>query len=411
MATLDFEPSYLPEEVYSIAGKSIKFDTPADIEPYLADLDTLTNVKKIDFSGNTIGIEASKSLADSIKKHQDTLEEVNFSDLYTGRLKDEIPQSLDHILPALVKCPKLYIVNLSDNAFGLQTIDPIEKFLNEAIYVQHLILTNNGMGPFAGARIGKCLYRLSKLKELNNQPSLKTFICGRNRLENGSSGFLSLGLKSHKDLQVVKLYQNGIRPRGISNLIVNGLKFNKELTILDLQDNTITTKSAKILAENLNNWKNLKELNVNDCLLNPKGSLFLINSLNELVWENFENLKLQYNELDQESLEILADVIKTNLPNLKLLELNGNRFEEENSTIEDILEVFEERGFGELDELDDLEEVDSEDEEEDEEEEDEEEIDFDALEKEMLLEEETYTVDNNNKEVDELASELEKATI
>jgi Ran GTPase-activating protein 1 len=270
------------------------------------------------------------------------------------------------------------------------------------------------MGPFAGARIGKSLYRLSASKQKANQPSLKTFICGRNRLENGSSGFLSLGLKAHKDLRVVKLYQNGIRPQGIANLILNGLKHNKELSVLDLQDNTITTKSAKILAENLSNWKNLKELNVNDCLLKPKGALSLVNSFNASVWNNLEVLKLQYNELDETALEVLADAVKSKFPNLKVLELNGNRFEEENSTIEEISAVFEERGFGELDELDDLEEVDSDEEEEEEEEEEEgaaEEIDFHALEKELQIEQETFTPERENKEIDELTSKLEKAAI
>jgi Ran GTPase-activating protein 1 len=186
------------------------------------------------------------------------------------------------------------------------------------------------------------------------------------------------------------------------------------LSVLDLQDNTITTKSAKILAENLSNWKNLKELNVNDCLLKPKGALSLVNSFNASVWNNLEVLKLQYNELDETALEVLADAVKSKFPNLKVLELNGNRFEEENSTIEEISAVFEERGFGELDELDDLEEVDSDEEEEEEEEEEEgaaEEIDFHALEKELQIEQETFTPERENKEIDELTSKLEKAAI
>ena len=96
---------------------------------------------------------------------------------------------------------------------------------------------------------------------------------------------------------------------------------------------------------------------------------------------------------------------------MKSLELNGNRFEEDHAVIQEITSFFEDRGFGELDELDDLEEVDSEDEDEDEEEDNEEEIDFHALQKELEAEAESYTPDNDNKEVDELASELEKATI
>lgn len=415
MANLDFEPDYLPEEVYSIAGKSLKFDTKEDIQPYLDELSKLSNVKKIDFSGNTIGIEASKHLADAVEKHISTLEEVNFADLFTGRLKDEIPRSLEYLLPVLTKGKNLRIVNLSDNAFGLQTIEPVEDFIAKAVYMQHLILSNNGMGPFAGARIGKSLYRLSVLKQKLKEPSLKTFICGRNRLENGSITYLSIGLKAHKDLEIVKLYQNGIRPQGIAKLILQGLRYNKKLTILDLQDNTITKKSAVVLSENLNNWGLLKELNVNDCLLNPLGSLHLVKAFNSNeILLNFESLRLQYNELDNEALEILTKVIKNKLPNLKILELNGNRFPEENSFIDEINEIFKERGFGELDELDDLEEIDSEDEEEEsesEKEEEEEEIEAEFLGLELEEEEDHFTPNDKDAEVDELEAKLEKVSI
>ncbi|CAM9023240.1 hypothetical protein WICANDRAFT_65526 [Wickerhamomyces anomalus NRRL Y-366-8] len=415
MASLDFTPEYKDEEVYSLAGKSLKFDTKEDIEPYLKELNALKNVKKLDFSGNTIGIDASKHLADSIDLHRDTLEEVNFADLFTGRLKDEIPKSLEFLLPALAKAPNLHIINLSDNAFGLQTIEPVEDFIAKAVYLQHLILSNNGMGPFAGERIGKSLFKLSLAKQKLGQPSLKTFICGRNRLENGSTTYLSIGLKAHKDLQVVKLYQNGIRPQGIAKLILQGLKHNTKLTILDLQDNTITKKSAKVLADNLSIWKELKELNVNDCLLNPLGSLELVKAFNAgESLQGFKTLRLQYNELDSKALEILKDVIANKLPKLESLELNGNRFEEESSIVDEINAIFEERGFGELDELDDLEELDSEDEEEEtesEEEAEEEEIEAEVLEKELEQEQENYTVDNDNKQVQDIAAELEKTHI
>lgn len=414
MASLDFTPSYKDEEIYSIAGKAYKFDNVTDIQPYLDELTTKAasnTIKKLDFSGNTIGIEASKALGDVLSTLT-SLEEVNFADLFTGRLKDEIPKSLEYLLPPMIKLSKLHILNLSDNAFGLMTIEPLEQFLAQAIYVEHLILSNNGMGPFAGERIGKALYKLSQAKKAASLPSLKTFICGRNRLENGSINYLSIGLRNHKDLEVVKLYQNGIRPHGIAKLILQGLKFNTALTILDLQDNTITSRSAIILAENLSNWTSLKELNVNDCLLKPIGSFKLVEAFHKGdVLGQFENLKLQYNELETNALELLKEVVETKLPSLKNLELNGNRFEEESEIIEQITAIFEERGFGAVDELDDLEEVDSEDEDEEEEEAEEAQDDLDELERELEQAQEQYTPDNENKEVQDLASKLQETTI
>lgn len=406
MASVSVDVGVKPGTTYSLAGKQLKLDTEKDIQSYLVDLTAMDSVSKIDLSGNTIGIDASRALSDAILRHKDSIVEVNFSDLYTGRLNTEIPQSLLYLLPALLQCSNLKIVNLSDNAFGLQTIDPIEDYLGKAVSVEHLILSNNGMGPFAGARIGKSLYKLAQAKKASKLPSLKTFICGRNRLENGSINYLAIGLRNHADLQTVRLYQNGIRPAGIAKLISQGLAQNANLQVLDLQDNTITTSAAIPLSQALVKWKKLTELNLNDCLLKPKGSLVLVDHLHDGdVREHFHTLKLQYNELEGDSLAKLVHVVEKKLPNLKVLELNGNRFDEESDHIEAVGAIFEERGFGELDDLDDLEEVDSEDEEDDDDENDTfegAETDLDQLETELA----GLSVEDADLSVDEIAGEL-----
>ncbi|KAI5966957.1 RNA1 [Candida pseudojiufengensis] len=400
-----------PENTFSIAGKQIKFNTKQDIEPYIKQLNEVSDLQKIDFSGNTIGIEASEELSKALINHTN-IKEINFSDLYTGRLNTEIPKSLQFLLPSLLKLPNLKYINLSDNAFGLQTIDPIEEYIAKAVTLEHLILSNNGMGPFAGSRIGGSLFKLAKAKENKKYGSLKTFICGRNRLENGSINYLAVGLRNHKDLEVVRLYQNGIRPAGISKLIEKGLSYNKKLEVLDLQDNTITTSGAIKLAESISNWPDLVELNLNDSLLKNKGSLEVVRALSKDKKEKLTILKLQYNELESDSLLVLADLVGDKLPNLKSLELNGNRFEEDSDHITTINNIFEERGFGELDELDELEELDSEEEDEEDEEEDEidsleEDLDLDQLEKDLS----GVSVEDKDKGVDEIADELSKTHI
>ncbi|ODV78502.1 RNI-like protein [Suhomyces tanzawaensis NRRL Y-17324] len=408
---LNLDLGITPENTYSLAGKQIKFDSSADIEQYVKELDLFKDLKKIDFSGNTIGIEASKTLSEALLKHKDTIVEINFSDLYTGRLNTEIPQSLEYLLPSLLQLTNLKVVNLSDNAFGLQTIDPIEAYLAKAVTIEHLILSNNGMGPFAGARIGGSLFKLATAKKAAGKSSLKTFICGRNRLENGSINYLAVGLRNHKDLEKIRLYQNGIRPAGISKLIEQGLASNKKLKVVDLQDNTITTPGAVKLADSLGNWPELVELNLNDCLLKNKGSLNLVESLNAGAPKtSITTLRLQYNELEEDSLKVLVEAVKEKLPNLKVLELNGNRFEEDSEFVEQINEVFEERGYGELDELDELEELDSDEEDEDDEDEDdqlEDDLDLNELEANLAGKLEEHGDSN----VDEIADELSKTHI
>lgn len=409
MATLHFTPVHQDTNVFSIANKALKLTSADDIKPYLDDLSKSERITKLDFSGNTIGIEASSALSKFIADHDSVklnVTEINFADLYTSRLVDEVVNSLNLLLPVLLKCPKLEILNLSDNAFGLRTIDILERYISNAVNLKHLILSNNGMGPFAGERIGKALFQLAEKKKKEGKPFLETFICGRNRLENGSAACLALGLKNHgQGLKVVKLYQNGIRPKGVATLIKYGLKYNTGLEVVDLQDNTFTTSASLILAETLPEWKNsLVELNVNDCLLKGKGSDAVIRVLRENDFSALENLKLQYNEITQETLvnELLPALKDDKLPSLKSLELNGNRFEEDSEPLETLQEIF----AGELDELDDLEEVDSEEEEEEEEESEEEdaeeleEIDLETLEKGML-----------ESQIEDLAEELEKTHI
>lgn len=401
------------EKTYSLAGKQLKLDSVKDIEPYTKEIEASAGLTKLDLSGNTLGIEASEALGKAILKHKDTLSEINFSDLYTGRLNTEIPHSLEHLLPALLKCSNLKTVNLSDNAFGLQTIDPIEEYLAKAVSIEHLILSNNGMGPFAGARIGQSLYKLAQAKKSSGKQSLKTFVCGRNRLENGSTDYLAIGLRNHEDLEVVRLYQNGIRPAGIMKLIKYGLSFNKHLQVLDLQDNTFTANASDALAESLSSWKDLREINVNDCLLKPKGSVSLLKELSEgPTRSSFTTLKLQYNELEADSFQYLVKAIKEKLPNLEVLELNGNRFEEEDENVKHISEIFEERGKGELDELDDLEEIDSEEEEEEEEEDETETLDEDTEANLTQLEKDLQSKgQEKDASVDDIAKELSKAHI
>ncbi|AJS93094.1 Rna1p [Saccharomyces cerevisiae YJM1419] len=390
MATLHFVPQHEEEQVYSISGKALKLTTSDDIKPYLEELAALKTCTKLDLSGNTIGTEASEALAKCIAENtqvRESLVEVNFADLYTSRLVDEVVDSLKFLLPVLLKCPHLEIVNLSDNAFGLRTIELLEDYIANAVNIKHLILSNNGMGPFAGERIGKALFHLAQNKKAASKPFLETFICGRNRLENGSAVYLALGLKSHSEgLKVVKLYQNGIRPKGVATLIHYGLQYLKNLEILDLQDNTFTKHASLILAKALPTWKDsLFELNLNDCLLKTAGSDEVFKVFTKVKFPNLHVLKFEYNEMAQETIEVsfLPAMEKGNLPELEKLEINGNRLDEDS----DALDLLQSK-FDDL-EVDDFEEVDSEDEEgEDEEDEDEdeklEEIETERLEKELL---------------------------
>jgi Ran GTPase-activating protein (RanGAP) involved in mRNA processing and transport len=55
-------------KVFSVEGKGLKLTTAEDIEPHIQDLKTNDQVEEIRFLGNTLGVEASKALADVLEK-------------------------------------------------------------------------------------------------------------------------------------------------------------------------------------------------------------------------------------------------------------------------------------------------------------------------------------------------------
>ncbi|KAK9241372.1 hypothetical protein V1525DRAFT_392955 [Lipomyces kononenkoae] len=384
---------------FSLENRSLKLDSASDIAPYIEQLHKLDGLEAIDLSGNTFGVDACTALAEALKTKK-SLKEAKLADMFTGRLKDEIPACLSILFRALLELPDLHTIDLSDNAFGLSAVDPLADFLSKHIPLQHLYLANNGFGPIAGSKVALALKLLATAKkEAKSKYSLETVICGRNRLENGSMEAWSACFAANTDIKEIRLYQNGIRQEGIRHLLTTGLFNSKKLQKLDLQDNTFTVMGALALAKVLPNWSDeLVELGIGDCLLSSRGGEVLGKALLEAgKFPNLKVLRLQYNEIDLNGVQLLKEALVANLVALERLELNGNKFSEDDSIVTEILDIFDGRGFGELDNLSDMEE-ESEAEEEDEEDEEEEESE------EELEREET----EEREEIEELAEAIEK---
>jgi Ran GTPase-activating protein 1 len=286
-----------------------------------------------------------------------------------------------------------------------------------------LILNNNGLGPHAGILIADALSELHAKKvearaKGENVPDLETVICGRNRLENGSMTAWAKAFSLHTGVKEVKMVQNGIRQEGISHLLKEGLKHAKGIEVLDLQDNTFTAMGAKALAGVVGGWGEIRELGVGDSLLSGKGSIAVAEALKKGKNEKLETLRLQFNDIGVKGLQGFADAAKDSLPALKRIELNGNKFDEDNLILEQLKELLEERKeklagdvvledeWG-LDGLSDLEGESDEESEEDEEEEEAEEV------REKLIQDEEESQEQpvaqrQDKDVDELANALGK---
>lgn len=354
--------------LFSLSGQSLKLDTAEHIEPHLKPLIASDTVTEIHLGGNTLGAPACKTLA-SVLKTKTTLEAAKLDDIFTSRLLSEIPPALSSLLTALLELPKLHTVDLSDNAFGLNTVEPLVDFLSKHVPLKNIILQNNGLGPNAGMRIANALTALAERKEEARKagkevPDLEMIICGRNRLESGSMSAWAKAYRAHRNVKIVKMVQNGIRQDGISLLLTDGLVWCEALEVLDLQDNTFTITGARALSQVLEGWKQITELGIGDSLLGGRGAVLLAEALGKGNNALLEVLRLQYNEVDSKGVKALLVAAKDKLVKLRRVELNGNKFSEDDEPVEELRFLLEERkekaGDAErewgLDELSDLEE-------------------------------------------------------
>ncbi|KAF1944153.1 ran GTPase activating protein 1 [Clathrospora elynae] len=421
-------------KVFSIEGKGLKLTTAEDIEPHIQDLRSNDSVEEIRFLGNTLGIGASEALA-KVLEGKRNLQVANLADIFTSRLLSEIPPALSHLLTALLALPNLHTVDLSDNAFGLNTVAPLVDFLSHHTPLRYLYLNNNGLGPAAGVLVADALTALAEKKEAARKegkdvPDLEVVICGRNRLENGSMAAWAKAYAANNGVKTIKMTQNGIRQEGISHLITEGLSQLSKLDTLDLQDNTFTAMGANALGKTIGTWTELRELGVGDCLLSGRGGVVLATALEKGKNKKVEILRLQFNDINAKGLEGLASAASTSLPALRRVELNGNKFSEEDASIEKLRDVLDARkeGSGEneddeeywgLDELDELDDED-EDEESDEEEErgegsDEEGVEVEERAARQIVEdtraEESNVAQEKDKKVDDLADLMSKTEI
>ncbi|RPA88103.1 RNI-like protein [Ascobolus immersus RN42] len=397
----------MSDKIFSLEGKGLKLDTADDITPHLAPLLTNDAVEEVRIAGNTLGVGACAALGNALstKEH---LRHAAFADIFTSRLREEIPDALHALLPPLLNCKNLHTIDLSDNAFGKLCEQPLIDFLSKHTPLRHLLLNNNGLGPSAGANIAGALDELATRKKEAGAPELETIICGRNRLENGSMEAWAKMVSSHGKIKTIKMVQNGIRQEGIEDFIRNGLVNCPELEILDLQDNTFTHQGASALADVLPTWKVLRELGVGDCLLSARGGRAVARALAKGQNKGLKTIRLQYNDLTLPSVERLSKTIKEgHLPELEKLELNGNKFSEDDEVVVLLRELLGDDG---LDSLSDLEELDSDDEEEEEEELSEDEGREDVV-KKAQQDENADVAPEKDKAVDDLADKLAETSV
>ncbi|KAK6629111.1 Ran GTPase-activating protein 1 [Polyplax serrata] len=362
-------------------GKSLKLNTEKDCDEVVAAINSCTNLEYLNLEGNTLGVDASKAIAKALETKGE-LKRALWKDMFTGRMKEEIPKALEYLGSGLtVAKSQLIELDLSDNAFGPIGVSGLAQLLSSpsCYQLQELKLNNNGLGISGSKMLAEALLRCHTNSAKEGRAfALKLLIIGRNRLENEGAAALAQVFETLGSLEEVSMPQNGIYHKGIKALS-NAFKKNGNLRLLDLNDNTITKKGATHIANALPYLQKLEVVNFGDCLLRTDGAKVLADAL-AANHTNLKELHLSYNEIKLEGGLAIARAM-ANKPNLNKLNLNGNQFGSDGRTLvkEDLAINNKSAVLGTLSDdescNDDESENDSNDEDEEEEDEDDEEED------------------------------------
>ncbi|KZC04806.1 Ran GTPase-activating protein 1 [Dufourea novaeangliae] len=321
----------------SFAHKSLKLNTEEDASEVVKAIRECIKLEFLDLEGNTLGPLAAKAIAQALEEKGSFLKRALWKDMFTGRLKTEIPKAIQYLGSSLCAAGTCLVeLDLSDNAFGPIGVEGLANFLTSSTCytLQELRLNNNGLGISGGKMLAKALSNCyeNSSKTGTSPLALKVFVAGRNRLENEGATALASVFQKLTSLEEVVMPQNGIYYQGITAL-ANGLSANPGLRILDLNDNTVGIKGAKALAKALPNFGNLEELNLGDCLLKTQGSIVLARALGiEGNHPSLQKVNLSFNEIRKNGAHPIA-VAMADKEQLTTLQLDGNAFGKEGRDI------------------------------------------------------------------------------
>ncbi|KAF2980290.1 hypothetical protein EK904_008225 [Melospiza melodia maxima] len=344
----------------SFKGQSLKLNTAEDAEDVIKQIEEFDGLEALRLEGNTVGVEAAKVIAKALEKKSE-LKRCHWSDMFTGRLRSEIPPALISLGDALIAAgAQLVELDLSDNAFGPDGI------------------------------LAAALKECHRKSSAQGKPlALKIFVAGRNRLENDGATALAEAFGIIGTLEEVHMPQNGINHPGITAL-AQAFAINPLLKVINLNDNTFTEKGAVAMADTLKALRQIEVINFGDCLVRSKGAVAIADAVKEGL-HKLKELNLSFCEIKRDAALTVAEAIEDKTE-LEKLDLNGNCLGEEVcEQLHEILEGFNMASvLGSLSD-DEGEEDDDEEEEEDEDEEEEEEEEQQQLKERGAEEQESLT--------------------
>lgn len=356
----------------SFKGKSLKLNTADDAKDVIKEIEDFDGLEALRLEGNTVGVEAARVIAKALEKKSE-LKRCHWSDMFTGRLRSEIPPALISLGEGLITAgAQLVELDLSDNAFGPDGVRGFEALLkSSACFTLHELKLNNcGMGIGGGKILAAALTECHRKSSAQGKPlALKVFVAGRNRLENDGATALAEAFGIIGTLEEVHMPQNGINHPGVTAL-AQAFAINPLLRVINLNDNTFTEKGAVAMAKTLRALRQVEVINFGDCLVRSKGAVAIADAIRGGL-PKLKELNLSFGEIKREAALSVAEAV-ADKTELEKLDLNGNMLGEEGcEQLQEVLEGFNMAAV--LASLSDDEGEDDEDEDDEEEEEEEEE--------------------------------------
>ncbi|CRK91287.1 CLUMA_CG004965, isoform A [Clunio marinus] len=337
----------IDEDGVNFAGLAAKWESANDVKDLIKAINECKKLNFLNLEGNTLGCEAAKLIGEALKKHPE-FKRALWKDMFTGRMKTEIPPALIDLSNGVMHAnAQLTVLDLSDNALGPNGMTGLEELIKSpsCYSLKELRLMNCGLGITGAKMLAKALTHCYKKSVINGTPlQLRVFAAGRNRLENEGAKALSAIFKEIQTLEEITIPQNGIYHPGMSALS-EALKMNTKMQVINFNDNTITAKGAEPLAEALYAIETLREINLGDCLLKDEGGQILSDVIAD-CHPNLEYLNLSGNEIGPDVGCAIANAMG-HKESLYQLILDCNQFGEDG--VETISEIME--GFGKLDAL------------------------------------------------------------
>jgi Ran GTPase-activating protein 1 len=282
----------------------------------------------------------------------------------------EIPPALTFICEALAQCHHLTEVDLSSNAFGVRTVQPIASLLSTRLSLEVVKLANNGVNSESDRVVAESLVQAAnKRRELSQPPTLRLLILSRNRLGDGSASALAEAISANPRLQRFEISNAGLREDGILAL-ASALVHGHDLTRLRLRDNVIANADSRegkrgwtAISDVIRAARNLEYIDVSTCFLRDDGCQEVIDTLGEHVYARLHTIRLDTNDFGESHYARLQTVIVSTLPALRSLNLTGNEDLEGGVAVDAIGEMLANRGGNlELEDDDTANEVDEDDE-------------------------------------------------